>query len=204
MNSKILVFVLFAAWSALCARWYVCEIKEVCAQKDDNDTQVITTPANEPGNTATKTGDEAATQPAMGGQSATQPAAGGKAVDESNIDRVQLSDLEDRVVINFPYSATSREDNDAIDEYLDRLAAYLKTSGGTVTITGHTDFVGESKDNIAMGLRRANGIRDILVKKGVNKTQIKCKSSGESKPVATNDTALGRYKNRRVEIRVNN
>ena len=203
MNSKVLVLVLFAAWSALCARWYVCGIKEVCAQKD-TDAPVITTPAVEPDNTAPATDDQAVTQPATGSQTAAKPAAGGKAVDESSIDRVQLSDLQDRVVINFPYSATRRADNDAIDEYLDRLAAYLKSSGGTVTITGHTDFVGESKNNIEMGLRRANGIRDILVKKGVNKSQIKCKSSGESKPVATNDTALGRYKNRRVEIRVNN
>lgn len=192
MNSKTLVFVLFAAWSALCARWYVCDIKEACVQNDVG-APVITTPAVEP---------EAA--PAnSGGATATQPAAGGNAVDENAIDKVQLSDLEDRVVINFPYSATRREDNDAIDTYLTQLAAYLKSSNGAVTITGHTDFVGESKNNYTMGLRRANGIRDILIKKGVDKSQIKCKSSGESKPVASNDTALGRYKNRRVEIRIN-
>ncbi len=73
-----------------------------------------------------------------------------------------------------------------------------------MTITGHTDFVSDSKTNYQYGLRRAYGIRDILVKKGVKKSQIKCKSFGESKPAATNDTALGRYKNRRVEIRVSN
>lgn len=197
MNSKALVFVLFAAWSALCARWYVCGIKEACAQQDVG-SPAVATPAIEPDPTTQTT--------ESGGQSATavQPAAGGSTVDENATDRVQIMDVEDGVVINFPYSSSRREDNDAIDEYLTRLAAYLKSGGGSVTITGHTDFVGETKNNYNMGLQRANGIRDILVKKGVARSQIKCKSAGESKPVATNDTALGRYKNRRVEIKVNN
>lgn len=201
MNSRTLVVALFAAWSALCTHWYVCVIKEACEQKDVG-APVITTPAIEPESAAAEPAtSESATPP--GQKAENQPAAGGNKLDERNIDRVQVLDLEDRVVINFPYSATRREDNTAIDDYLSRLAAFLKSSGGSVTITGHTDFVGESKNNVEMGLRRANGIRDILVKKGVNKSQIKCKSSGESKPAASNDTALGRYKNRRVEIRVN-
>jgi len=200
MNSKTLVLVLFAAWSALCARWYVCDIKEACVQKDVG-APVITPPAPE-SETATVVTPAADNNQKNTTQSA-KPAAGGNSVNEGNIDRVQLSDLEDRVVINFPYSATRREDNVAIDDYLTRLADYLKSSRATVSITGHTDFVGETKNNISMGMSRANGIRDILVKKGVSKAQIKCKSLGESKPVATNDTALGRYKNRRVEIRIN-
>lgn len=201
MNSKTLVIALFAAWSALCTHWYVCVIKEACEQKDVG-APVITTPAIEPETAATETTPSETTAP-TGQKAEKQPAAGGKKLDERNIDRVQLSDLEDRVVINFPYSATRREDNAAIDDYLSRLASFLKSGGGSVTITGHTDFVGESKNNTQMGLRRANGIRDILIKKGVDKSRIKCKSAGESKPVASNDTALGRYKNRRVEIRVN-
>lgn len=196
MNSKTLVFVLFAAWSALCTRWYVCGIKEACGQKSAEISTITTTPASE--------SESSPVQTETDGQSAVQPVAGGKAMDDNAIDRVQLMDVEDRVVINFPYGYTRREDNDAIDEYLARLAAYLKNSGGSVTITGHTDFVGEPKKNYSIGLQRAYGIRDILIKKGVDKSQIKCKSAGESKPVATNDTALGRYKNRRVEIKINN
>jgi outer membrane protein OmpA-like peptidoglycan-associated protein len=51
-------------------------------------------------------------------------------------------------------------------------------------------------------MRRALSIRDALVKKGVPKAQIRCKSFGDRKPVATNDTPYGRYLNRRAEIRV--
>jgi outer membrane protein OmpA-like peptidoglycan-associated protein len=191
MNSKALVLLLFAVWSVICVRWYVCGIKEACGDRKTTATPVVVpSPAIEPDTLATQPNNAPAKRPAP------------RPVDENNIGSVQLEELEDRMVIYFPYSSTRREDNDAIDNYLDRLAQHLKTNGGSVTITGHTDFVSDSKTNYAYGLRRANGIRDILVKKGVKKSQIKCKSAGESKPVATNDTAPGRYKNRRVEIRV--
>ena len=197
MNFKTLAFILFAAWSAICWRWYVCGIKEAC----DTDRNVggptavapIATPAIEPDITISS-----APPPGPIESPAVRP------IDESDIGRVQMTEVEGRMVIHFPYSSTRREDNNAIDDYLNRLAQQLKTSGGTVTITGHTDFVGDSKANHSYGLRRAYGIRDILVKKGVKKSQIKCKSFGERKPVATNDNAYGRYKNRRAEIRVGN
>jgi outer membrane protein OmpA-like peptidoglycan-associated protein len=200
MNSKALVFILFAAWSAICWRWYVCGVKNACGDKREIPAATVdSSPAIEPETpTATRqTPIQPADNKPVEKKPTTFPAA------EPDIEKVQLQELKDRVVINFPYSSTRREDNAAIDDYLSRLADYLKTSGGSVTITGHTDFVGDSKTNYSYGLRRAYGIRDILVKKGANKSRIKCASSGEGKPVATNDTALGRYKNRRVEIRVN-
>ena len=119
-----------------------------------------------------------------------------------SINEVQMESVEDRMVIYFPYSSVRREDNDAIDDYLTRLAEHLAGSDRKVSITGHTDFVGEAKDNVRFGLLRAASIRDVLVKKGVSKSQISIKSYGESKSIATNDTPQGRYKNRRVEIRV--
>lgn len=114
-----------------------------------------------------------------------------------------MEQVEDRMVIHFPYNSIRKEDDAAIDDYLNRLASELVASGDKVTISGHTDFVGESKDNIQFGLLRANSIRNILVKKGVPKSQIKTKSYGESKAIATNDTPWGRYRNRRVEILIN-
>lgn len=195
MNPKALVFILFAVWSAICWRWYVCGIKKVCDGEEAKSAIVETSPTIRP-ESAPTTNSKVAQPPE------NKPPTVEKPTGATDIERVQLEAVEDGVVIHFPYQSTRREDNAAIDDYLSRLAEYLKTSGASATITGHTDFVGETKNNYAMGLRRAQGIRDILVKKGVNKSQIKCKSFGESKPVATNDTALGRYKNRRVEIRV--
>lgn len=188
MNFKTLAFLIFAAWTAICWRWYVCGIKEACGEQQDVGG-IVVTPAIEPDTIV-------ATQPTT--TPAIQP------IDENDIDKVQMEEVEDRMVIHFPYSSTRKEDSDAIDSYLNHLAQQLKSSGGTVTINGHTDFVGDSKTNYSYGLRRAYGIRDILIKKGVKKSQITCKSFGERKPVATNDNARGRYMNRRVEIRVKN
>ena len=108
------------------------------------------------------------------------------------------------MVVHFPYNSVRKEDNNAISDYLNKLAQQLIASKEKVVITGHTDFVGDPKSNIEFGQKRANSIRDILVKKGVKKTQIKCYSMGDKKPVATNDTPQGRYKNRRVVIIVQN
>lgn len=211
MNSKSLVFVVFAVWSVICWRWYVCGLMNACGENatlDSNeevvaipderiDTTRIETPEVQPLKDA-KTGNAPST-------SSTAPASSkpSKPVSPANMDEVQMEEVEDRMVIHFPYKSSTKEDNAAIDQYLANLARQLISSGDKVTITGHTDFVGEPAENYNFGLRRANGIRDILVKKGVPKSQIRCKSMGDRKPVATNDTPYGRYLNRRAEIRVN-
>lgn len=204
MNSKYLVFACFAVWCFICRNWYVCGIKQACDQDPAATTaDVIQTPPIEPDTIDLTVPPDDAAQPGKASTTpaATQPAA--KPVPmTSAIDRVQMEQVEDRMVVHFPYNSIRREDNDAIDDYLNRLAEQLIASGQHVTITGHTDFVGEAKENIQFGLRRAASIRDALVKKGVKKSQISLKSYGESKSIATNDTPQGRYKNRRVEIRV--
>ncbi|MCB0527673.1 MAG: OmpA family protein [Saprospiraceae bacterium] len=193
MNSKLLVFVLFAVWSGISWRWYVCGVKKACSSdREVPGTGIVA----DPGGIETDT---------ITAEQIIQPSDGytGGAGEPSSIETVHMEALEDRMVIHFPYSSTRKEDNEAIDDYLSRLAQYMIASGEHVTISGHTDFVSDPKTNYQYGLRRAYGIRDILIKKGVPKSQIRCRSYGESKPVASNDTALGRYKNRRAEIVLN-
>lgn len=113
-----------------------------------------------------------------------------------------VEELDDRVIIRFPFNSTIKEADAAVDDYLDRLAERIKTSGEKVTITGHTDNVGGDDANQALGLRRAKEIRDILIGKGVNRSQITTDSKGKSQPVDTNDTEAGRHNNRRAEVRL--
>lgn len=113
-----------------------------------------------------------------------------------------VEELDDRAIIRFPFNSTVKEADAAIDDYLDRLAERIKTSGEKVTITGHTDNVGGDDANLALGLRRAKEIRDILIAKGVNRNQITTDSKGKSQPVDTNDTEAGRHNNRRAEVRL--
>lgn len=206
MNSTPLVLIAFVVWSAVCWRWYTCSVKQYCG---DNATAQMNN-TQDTGIEATDTLTTTSTNTAAENSGAT-PGATNKSVNrdtkpisESLMNEVQMEQVEDRMVIHFPYNSIRKEDDAAIDDYLTRLATELVSSGSKVSITGHTDFVGTSKYNTQFGFLRANSIRNILVKKGVPKSQIKTRSYGESKAIATNDTPWGRYRNRRVEIRINN
>lgn len=69
-----------------------------------------------------------------------------------------------------------------------------------ITIIGHTDNVGNEADNVTLSQRRANAVKEALVRKGIAATRIKSTGYGESRPIATNDTPEGRRKNRRTEF----
>jgi OOP family OmpA-OmpF porin len=69
-----------------------------------------------------------------------------------------------------------------------------------VIATGHTDSVGSDAYNQRLSERRAAAVKEYLVSKGVPASKITTIGKGESQPVATNKTAEGRQKNRRVDI----
>ncbi|MBE7171197.1 MAG: OmpA family protein [Williamsia sp.] len=67
-------------------------------------------------------------------------------------------------------------------------------------IYGHTDNSGSDDVNIPLSEKRANSVRDYLLQKGMKEARIETKGYGSTKPIADNATALGKSKNRRVEI----
>ena len=69
-----------------------------------------------------------------------------------------------------------------------------------VSVIGHTDNIGSSEVNEAVSVARARLVGDYLKKEGV--TNITTSGESYNHPVAGNDTAAGRAKNRRVEIYV--
>jgi OOP family OmpA-OmpF porin len=69
-----------------------------------------------------------------------------------------------------------------------------------VIATGHTDSVGSDAYNQRLSERRAAAVKEYLVSKGIPASKITTIGKGESQPVATNKTAEGRQKNRRVDI----
>jgi len=67
-------------------------------------------------------------------------------------------------------------------------------------IEGHTDNVGSDKSNLALSQRRANAVRDYIVKNfKIDRKRLAAKGYGESKPIADNATAEGREQKRRIE-----
>jgi len=69
-----------------------------------------------------------------------------------------------------------------------------------VTVLGHTDAVGPDDSNIDLSRRRALHVLQRLVDHGVNPGQLGTVAVGKAQPIAPNDTAAGRARNRRVEF----
>ena len=89
----------------------------------------------------------------------------------------------------------------ALHAVLDRFATTLNQNPvTTVRIIGHTDNVGSDAVNNPLSVNRAAATRDYLVSRGVASSRISIDGRGEHEPVADNNTAAGRAKNRRVEI----
>ena len=86
------------------------------------------------------------------------------------------------------------------EEVLKNLAIVLKEMDvKNFEIDGHTDSDASDEHNQVLSEKRANSVKNFLVSQGVT-AEITTKGYGESKPVASNDTAEGKQKNRRVEI----
>jgi outer membrane protein OmpA-like peptidoglycan-associated protein len=79
----------------------------------------------------------------------------------------------------------------------------LAHPGLTLQIEGHTDSVGTDEFNQQLSERRADSVRDFLAENGVPASSITARGFGKAQPVASNDTAEGRQRNRRVELVVN-
>lgn len=123
-------------------------------------------------------------------------------VPETAEEQVEVEELEDRIIIRFPYNSTQGELDGRVNEYLDKLAARLQQTNERITLTGHTDNTGEEDFNQRLGLARANAIQRVLVSKGIAADRITVESRGESQPVMSNDTEAGKRENRRVEVRL--
>lgn len=85
--------------------------------------------------------------------------------------------------------------------YLDRVVQLLKDkTTHNVALEGHTDSVGSAAANKALSEKRATVVRDALLARGLPKERTQVTGLGEEKPIAPNDSELGRKLNRRVEL----
>jgi outer membrane protein OmpA-like peptidoglycan-associated protein len=72
--------------------------------------------------------------------------------------------------------------------------------GLKLDVEGFTDSVGTDDYNQKLSEQRSGSVRDYLTQNGISTNLVTAKGFGKSQPVATNDTAAGRQKNRRVEL----
>lgn len=88
---------------------------------------------------------------------------------------------------------------------LDEVVSLLKADESLmINIDGHTDSTGKREKNMELSSSRANAVKAYLTSKGITENRMTATGFGPDKPVATNKTAAGRAKNRRVEMTVRN
>ena len=85
---------------------------------------------------------------------------------------------------------------------LDELTKILyRYEGARLTIEGYTDSVGSDDFNITLSQKRSDSVKQYLFEKGISDDRITSIGYGEIKPIADNTSAIGRAKNRRVELK---
>jgi chemotaxis protein MotB len=144
----------------------------------------------------------------------------GKEIDELIQD--QLSDLKDQISIDSDgnevtirlmgestFDSGRAEIKPELEPLLKKIGDVLRSSHGDIIIAGHTDNVpiikGPFKSNLRLSAARASAVAEYFINQAhINPKRISTMGFGEFRPIESNDTALGRQKNRRVEIILGN
>lgn len=85
---------------------------------------------------------------------------------------------------------------------LDSLVVALQDSTFVVSMTAHTDSIGDAKANFALSQKRAQAVRNYLTSKNAPENRIHTEGVGETQPIAENQSDDGRQRNRRVSVSV--
>jgi OOP family OmpA-OmpF porin len=119
----------------------------------------------------------------------------------SNQVEQQLKDEGRARLYGIQFDTDSDHLKDESKSTLDLLLAAAKSQPGwNFSIEGHTDNTGGDAHNQTLSDKRAAAVKAWLVAGGIDTKRLATAGLGSSHPVASNDTALGRSQNRRVEI----
>lgn len=112
---------------------------------------------------------------------------------------------ESQIMLNFPADLTFDVDRDnvkgqfvpTLQNVAGILSQYPQT---TIDVYGHADSTGTAAHNQDLSERRAMSVSAVLLSGGVIRQRLAATGYGEGRPIASNETAEGRARNRRVEV----
>lgn len=118
---------------------------------------------------------------------------------------VSVTRSGDNITLNMPGNITFKTDsadlNASFFEVLNSVGKVVNQFEQTVIeVAGHTDSTGSDQYNQQLSQRRADAVASYLKTRSVRSDRIITVGAGEGHPVASNDTADGRQRNRRVEL----
>lgn len=124
----------------------------------------------------------------------------------NNITKIKINNEDKRVILNAIKNLQFATGKAVIlaSSYpsLDRVAGVLVAKNYTLKLAGHTDNVGTPAANLSLSKDRAEAVKTYLVSKGANPSKIEATGYGQTQPIASNKTKLGKQKNRRVEFTI--
>lgn len=115
--------------------------------------------------------------------------------------KVLLNETEPTILkgVNFPSGSTTLTEN--AKRILDTVFNTLMDNRDMrIEVGGYTDSKGDSNFNLRLSQKRAESVKDYLVRRGIDSSRIVAVGYGEQEPIAPNTTEEGRAKNRRIEI----
>jgi outer membrane protein OmpA-like peptidoglycan-associated protein len=109
-----------------------------------------------------------------------------------------------KVVLNNIFFETNKYDLKPESRVeLKKLIGFLNTNKGVkIELGGHTDNTGGKELNISLSKNRAKAVYDYLIENGINAERLSYKGYADEEPVASNESAGGRAKNRRTEFKI--
>jgi len=115
-----------------------------------------------------------------------------------------LENALDSSVTSIRFTSGSDDLEGSSQGYLREVARMLERDEHIeIAICGYSDNAGPTGANLALSARRANVVMRFLERRGVGADRMEVRTFGESNPIASNETADGRSRNRRIEIVAN-
>ena len=103
------------------------------------------------------------------------------------------------IQFDFGKATIRKESNKLLDEAVKVLQTYPELR---ISISGHTDNVGDAQKNLELSQARAASVKEYFVGKGIDASRIETRGAGMNEPVADNATDKGRQENRRIEFKL--
>jgi len=184
-----ILVVTLALWMCGSSYWYVTNIKELNSGETNQPSK--TSEKNDKGKKGEK-GEKNKDTADSSEEKKNKPEPNNKVVK-----------IENKVVY-FKSGAENLKLDDEIESYFNELLSFMNEhKAESIKVVGHTDIIGDEEINMALGLHRAEFVKNLLIKKGIEADQIRALSMGEKNPVSINGSADDRNLDRRVEIIIN-
>jgi len=145
--------------------------------------------------------DQASLPPPIAPAPSAPPTPSAPPVDPNDDSLYASLSQDGRVVLPFVFQPSKDELDDSSQPLIDRIVAMMKLHPDLfLRIEGHTDNIGDPDDNLRLSAQRALAVQAMLIAAHVDKKRLDAVGVGGLQPLADNDTAEGREKNRRIEL----